>query len=65
MTKVIIELNTKGPTGKRILRELKNHPKIAKINYPLPEELQGEKLYTVEEAFADLRKNVKQHFSEK
>lgn len=65
MSTIIAEIDTSGPTGRRILRELQSHPRIAKINYPLPKELQGQKLYTVDEAFADLRQRVKQHFSEK
>lgn len=65
MSIVIAKIDTSGPTGKRLLQELKNHPKVAKLEYPLPEELEGEKLYTVEEAFAGLQKKVKQHYSKK
>lgn len=65
MSNVIVKIDTSGPTGRRILRELKNHPKIAKITYPLPKELNDQKLYTVEEAFADLRRKVEAHYTEK
>ncbi|MDO5663693.1 MAG: hypothetical protein Q4G63_00370 [Bacteroidia bacterium] len=65
MSIVIAKIDTSGPTGRRILRNLKNHPKVAKLEYPIPEELEGEKLYTVQEAFADLRERVEQHYSKK
>ncbi|MEA4950818.1 MAG: hypothetical protein VB068_14425 [Petrimonas sp.] len=65
MSIVIARIDTSGPTGKRILRDLQNHPKVAKIETSLPEELEGKKLYTVEEAFDGLRKKVKEHYSKK
>ncbi|MEA5062809.1 MAG: hypothetical protein VB054_05680 [Petrimonas sp.] len=65
MSIVIARIDTSGPTGKRILRDLQNHPKVAKIETSLPKELEGKKLYTVEEAFDGLRKKVKEHYSKK
>ncbi|MFA7493034.1 MAG: hypothetical protein WCZ43_05915 [Proteiniphilum sp.] len=65
MSTVIAKIDISGPTGKRILRDLQNHPKVAKIEIPLPKELEEKKLYTVEEAFKGLREKVKQHYSKK
>jgi N-acetyl-gamma-glutamylphosphate reductase len=47
MSTVIAKIDISGPTGKRILRDLQNHPKVAKIEIPLPKELEGKRLYTV------------------
>jgi len=65
MSIVIAKIDISGPTGKRLVQDLQNHPKVAKLEYPLPEELEGEKLYRVEEAFEGLRKKIKQHYSKK
>ena len=65
MSIVIARIGISGPTGKRILRDLQNHPKVAKIETYLPRELEDKKLYTVEEAFNGLRKKVKEHYSKK
>ncbi len=35
---------------------------ISVIEASIPKELQGEKMYTVQEAFANLRKKVKEHY---
>lgn len=58
--KVLAEINTDSPTGKRIVRELEKHYKVVKLNYPSPTnpEEDGEKTYSFEE----FKTNVKEEF---
>lgn len=65
MSTIIAKIDISGPTGRRILRKLEAHPKVAKIEYKVPEELAEQELLTVEEAFSGLRKRVKEHYAKK
>ena len=58
--KVLAEINTDSPTGKRIVRELEKHYKVVKLNYPSPTnpDEDGEKTYSFEE----FKTNVKEEF---
>ena len=51
MNTVNVQIDITSPTGRRLLREVEKHPKVAKIEYPLPEGTVGQKTYTLEESF--------------
>ena len=53
MNTVKVQIDISSPTGRRLLREVEKHPKVAKIEYPLPEGMAGEKTYTLEESFEE------------
>ena len=58
--KVLAEINTDSPTGKRIVRVLEKHYKVVKLNYPSPTnpEEDGEKTFS----FKEFKTNVKEEF---
>ena len=63
MNEVIAHIDISTPTGKRIVNQLQKHRKTVKMEYPLPDEITGQELYTVEEAFAGLEKRIKEHYA--
>jgi hypothetical protein len=58
--KAQIDINT--PTGRHLLREVAEHPKTAKKEYPLPKSLEGKKLYTVKDVFYEVEKDLNAHY---
>ena len=48
MYTVTAEIDATRPTGRRLIRELEKHPKVAKVEYPLSEHISG-KGYSIEE----------------
>ncbi len=63
MSEVIAHIDISTPTGRKIVRELEKHKKTVRINYPTGEEIVDQKSYTVEEAFTDLKRRVKDHYT--
>ncbi len=53
MQTVTVQINIDSPTGRRLLKEVERHPKVAKIEYPASEELSGIKTYTLDESFSE------------
>jgi len=51
METINVQINIASPTGRRLLKEVERHPRVAKIEYPLAEEIVGQKTYTLEESF--------------
>lgn len=51
MDTINVQINIATPTGRRLLKEVERHPRVAKIEYPLAEEIVGQKTYTLEESF--------------
>jgi len=51
MQTVHVQIDIATPTGRRLLKEVERHPRVAKVEYPIPEEIAGEKTYTLEESF--------------
>ena len=59
---VTARINIDSPTGRKLVREIEKHKKIAKVEYPLPEEISGQKTYTTEEVFGKLEKKLNEHY---
>ena len=38
---VTVRINIDSPTGRKLVREIEKHKKVAEIEYPLPEDLQN------------------------
>ena len=62
MSKVIANIVFLKPIGKKIVRDLEKHKKTVRIEYPVSDAISDQNLYTVEEAFVDLRQRVKNHY---
>ena len=62
METVNVQIDLTTPTGRRLLRELEKHPKVAKIEYPLPAEIAGQKTYTLEESFDECCDILSEHY---
>jgi hypothetical protein len=50
MNTINVQINIDSPTGRRLLREVEKHPKVAKVEQKLPEAITG-KTYTLDESF--------------
>ena len=62
MDKVKVQIDVSTPTGRRLLREVAKHPKTAIVEYPIPESVNGEKLYTLKEIFTEVEKDLNTHY---
>ncbi len=51
MNTVNVQINISSPTGRRLLREVEKHPRVAKVEQQLPEAIAGQKMYTLEESY--------------
>lgn len=40
---ITLKINIDTPSGRRLLKEVERYPKVAKVEYPLPEAIAGEK----------------------
>ncbi len=48
---VTAQINIETPAGLRIVHELEKHRKLVKIEYPVPDGIENEKTYSVDEVF--------------
>ena len=61
MQTVNVQIDITSPIGRRLLREVENHPKVAKVEYPLPEGINGT-TYTHEEVFNECYDILSEHY---
>ena len=62
MQTINVKINIDSPTGRRLLKEVERHPKVSKIEYPLPDSIAGEKTYTIEEVFSKVEEKLNNHY---
>ena len=62
MNIVNVQIDIDTPTGRKLLREVQKHPKVAKIEQEIPEELAKQKLYTLEEVFDECYDILSDHY---
>ena len=62
MQTINVQINIDSPTGRRLLKEVERHPKVAKVEYPLPDGIAGEKTYTIEEVFSKVEEKLNNHY---
>ncbi len=51
MNIVNVQIDITSPTGRRLLREVEKHPKVAKVEHQLPDAIAGQKTYSHEQVF--------------
>jgi len=56
------QINIARPAGRRLVRSLEMHPKVARVDYPLSPEIAGQKWLTVEEVFSKVEKKLNDHY---
>lgn len=61
---VIARIDISKPAGRKIVKSLEKE-KSVKLEYPLPESIAGQKLYTHEEVWDKLKKNFEEHYGVK
>ena len=61
MQTINVQIDIDTPTGRRLLKEVERHPKVAKVEYPVPN-IAGEKTYTIEEVFSKVEKKLNNHY---
>lgn len=62
METINVRINITTPTGRRLLKEVERHPRVAKIEYPLPDEIAGQKTYSLEEVFSVVEEKMNKHY---
>ena len=62
MQTIHVEIDISTPTGRRLLKEVERHPKVAKVGYPLPEIIAEQKTYTIEEVFSSVEEKLNKHY---
>jgi len=62
MQTVNVQIDIDSPTGRRLLKEVERHPKVAKVEYPLPVAVAGEKTYSIEEVFSKVEEKLNNHY---
>jgi len=59
---VTARINIDSPTGCKLIREIEKHKKVAKIEYPLPEDISEQRTYTIEESYEECCKVLSDHY---
>jgi hypothetical protein len=62
MQSVNVKIDISTPTGRRLIREVEKHPRIAKIEYLVPDEINGIKTYSAEEVFEECYDILSNHY---
>ena len=62
MHTINVQINIASPTGRRLLKEVQRHPKVAKIEYPQPQVETNEKTYSIEEVFSKVEEKLNNHY---
>jgi len=62
METINVKINIATPTGRRLLKEVERHPIVAKIEYPIAEEIVGQKTYSLEEVFSVVEEKMNKHY---
>jgi hypothetical protein len=62
MNQAIAHIDISTASGRRLVKELEKHKEVVKVEYLLPEELSGQKLYTVDEVFSKVEEKLNKHY---
>lgn len=62
METVTVQINISTPTGRRLLKEIERHPRVAKIEYPFVDASDDLKTYTLEEVFSVVEDKMNNHY---
>ncbi|HRZ96908.1 MAG TPA: hypothetical protein P5084_05090 [Paludibacter sp.] len=59
---VTAHINIDTPAGRKLVREIEKHKNIAEVIYPSPEEIAGQKTYTIEESYDECCQILSEHY---
>lgn len=57
-----VQIDISSSTGKRLLREIQKHPKVATIEYPEPEAIAGQQWHTIEDVFSKIENVLNNYY---
>jgi hypothetical protein len=63
MNQAIAHIDISTPIGRRLVKELEKHRKVVRIEYSLPEEIAGQKTYSVDEVFNECYDILNEHYN--
>lgn len=58
MEAINVRIDISTPAGMKLFREIQKHPKVASVEYIVPEEIEVQKTYSVEEVFERLENKL-------
>ena len=64
MQTIHVQIDISTPAGRRLLREVEQHPKVAKIEYPIPEVIAEQKMYSLDESYNECIAILSEHYGE-
>jgi len=59
---VTARINIDSPTGRKLVREIEKHKRVAKIEYPLPEDLINGTALTHDEVWDKIIDKISNHY---
>jgi hypothetical protein len=62
MNTITVKIDIETPTGRRLLREIERHPKVAKVEHEIPAEISGQKTFSHEEIWSKMEKKLNNHY---
>ena len=62
MESINVRIDISTSAGMKLFREIQKHPKVASIEYPRPEEIEGQKTYSLEEVFEECYDKMSKHY---
>jgi len=62
MQTINVKINIDSPTGRRLLKEVERHPKVAKVEYPVSKTIAREKTFTLEESYDECCDILSEHY---
>lgn len=62
MSQVIAYIDISTPTGRRLVKELEKHKKAVRVEYPLPEAINGTTTLNHKDVFGKLENKLNEHF---
>ncbi len=62
MNTITVKIDIETPTGRRLLREIERHPKVAKVEHEANENIDGQNWNTIEDVFSKVEKKLNNHY---
>ena len=62
MHAIHVQIDISTPTGRRLLKEVERHPRVAIVEYPLPENNEKQDGYTVDAVFDECIEILSKHY---
>jgi len=59
---VTVRINIDSPTGRKLIREIEKHKRVAKIEYPLPEDLINGTALSHDEVWDKIIDKISNHY---